>query len=416
MKTILLFCSILVLFAGRAHSNDTYIKESVQQKDALSEELSINDLEMIISDAEKQGNVSARSHIHQYWQLADLYLKNNAYKNAYRIIIKGLRLDSWNYKYQKIAAEIELMNQDYEKAYSRLNFIVNNLSELGNIYNDSVKKIKDMNIENFNLNPINLPGYYVYIATYPNLNLDLVSSISARVSEEYGVEVRTINIGLDESEINMRDRQLDVYNEIIDDVYLKNSKESIDLFLQKLGLSNDAMKTREGKRKFVYTLLVQNDNGKSRWEELEIVKSQYSGNALLEQLSRRFRNYKNDPHCLGILGVTSNDIYENDYNFLFGWTQKSIGIISYARFLLGNPTYEQFEKRTIMQALSSMGFVIGIPRCTNPTCARAYPNSLKEHDNKNDKLCNECRENLRRLYFSTLHESVQFHSSGKTGQ
>jgi predicted Zn-dependent protease len=198
----------------------------------------------------------------------------------------------------------------------------------------------------------------------------------------------------------MRDRQLSVYNEIIDDVYLRYSKDSIDIFIQQIGLSNDAMNTREGKRRFVYALLNQNDNGRMQWEEIELVKSQYSGDALLEQLTYRFRNYNNDPHCLGILGVTSNDIYENDYNFLFGWAQKSLGIISYARFLLGNPTNEQFEKRTIMQALSSIGFVIGIPRCTNPTCARAYPNSLEEQDRKNDKLCNESRENLRKLYLT----------------
>jgi hypothetical protein len=73
-------------------------------------------------------------------------------------------------------------------------------------------------------------------------------------------------------------------------------------------------------------------------------------------------------------------IYENDYNFLFGWAQKKWGVISYARFLLGDPTPtdEQFEKRAIIQFLSSIGFVIGIPRPTNPNCARAYPNSPAE--------------------------------------
>ena len=218
--------------------------------------------------------------------------------------------------------------------------------------------------------------------------------------KRYGIEIKKINIGVDESEINMRDLQLDVYNEIIDDVYLRYSKDSVDTFLQQIGLSSEAMNTREGKRRFVYALLNQNENGKKQWEEIEMVKSQYSGNALLEQLSRRFRNYSNDPYCLGILGVTSNDIYENDYNFLFGWARKGFGVISYARFSLGNPTYEQFEKRTIMQALSSVGFVIGIPRCTYPNCARAYPNSLAEQDRKDDRLCNECRENLREVYLT----------------
>jgi hypothetical protein len=191
MKNCLLFRLLIVLFFICIS-----IQACAQQKNMFSEELSINELEEIINDAEKQGNVSARSHIHQYWQLADLYLKDMNYQNAYNIIIKGLRLDSWNYKYQKIAAEIEIMNQEYEKAYNRLNFIVNNLSELGNIYNESIQEIKNINIENADLKPINLPGHYVYIATYPNLNLDVVDALSARISEEYGIEVRTINIGL----------------------------------------------------------------------------------------------------------------------------------------------------------------------------------------------------------------------------
>ena len=81
MKNLMLFCLIIVLSVGC-----TSAQSSVQQKNIFYDEQSINDLEAIIKDAEKQGNVSARSHIHQYWQLADLYLKNMSYQNAYTII------------------------------------------------------------------------------------------------------------------------------------------------------------------------------------------------------------------------------------------------------------------------------------------------------------------------------------------
>ena len=57
-----------------------------------------------------------------------------------------------------------------------------------------------------------------------------------------------------------------------------------------------------------------------------------------------------------------------------------------------------FEKRVMMQALSTAGFVIGIGRCTSAWCAPAYPHSLEEHDRKEDRLCNECVENLTALY------------------
>jgi tetratricopeptide (TPR) repeat protein len=116
---------------------------------SFSQELTIPQLERIIMDVESQSNVYARSYIHQYWQLADLYLMNEDYGNAYRIIIKGLTLDSWNYKYQKIAAEIEFQNNEYEKAYNRYNFIINNLKESALIYEESLKQ-RSLRIDNRN--------------------------------------------------------------------------------------------------------------------------------------------------------------------------------------------------------------------------------------------------------------------------
>jgi predicted Zn-dependent protease len=327
-------------------------------------------------------------------------MDNKNYEKAYDIVIRGLQLDPWNYKYQKIAADLEMINNEYQKANRRLNFIINNLKELALIYEGSIKLKGDINVENINNNVINIPNYYVYIATFPNLNLDVVNLLAAKISDIYGIGVEIINVGAEEYENNMRDKQLDLYNEIVEDVRSRYSTETVKNYLKQIGLSEDDLDTREGKRVFVYHLLNQSESGKQQWQLIEMTKVQYSGNALLEQLKNIFANYNNDPHCLGILGITSKDIYENDYNFLFGWAQKKWGVISYARFLLGEPTVEQFEKRTIIQALSSVGFVIGIPRSTNPNCARAYPNSLAEMDRKPMELCDECKTNLRELYLT----------------
>jgi predicted Zn-dependent protease len=366
----------------------------------FSQELSVVELENNIRKVEVQGNVAARSIISQYWQLADLYMNDKNYAKAYEIIIKGLQLDPWNYKYQKIAVDIEIMNKDYQKANSRLNFIINNLDELAAIYTDSIEIQSIIGVNNTNDDIINLPGYYVYIATFPGLNSDIVSLIAANISNVYGIEVKIINVGSDEYQNNIRDKQLDIYNNIVDDVRGKYSNEAILGFLTEIGLTQNDLQTREGKRIFSYHLLSSTETGRQQWQLIEMTQNQYSGNVLLDQLKRTFANYNNDPYCLGILGITKQDIYENDYNFLFGWAQKKWGVISYARFLLGDPapTDEQFEKRTIIQSLSSVGFVIGIPRPTNPNCARAYPNSLAEMDRKSMELCDECKMNLRKLY------------------
>jgi predicted Zn-dependent protease len=366
----------------------------------FSQELSVAELENNIRTVEAQGNVAARSIISQYWQLIDLYMNDKNYTKAYEIAIKGLQLDPWNYKYQKIAVDIEIMNKDYQKANNRLNFIINNLNELATIYADSVGIQSAIDVKNVNNDILNLPGYYVYIATFPDLNSDIVNLIAANISNTYGIEVKIINVGSDEYENNIRDKQLDIYNNIVDDVRSKYSNEAIIKYLTEIGLTQNDLQTREGKRIFSYHLLSSTETGRQQWQLIEMTKNQYSGNALLDQLKYTFANYNNDPHCLGILGITKQDIYENDYNFLFGWAQKKWGVISYARFLLGDPipTDEQFEKRVIIQSLSSIGSVIGIPRPTNPNCARAYPNSLAEMDRKSMELCDECKMNLRELY------------------
>jgi predicted Zn-dependent protease len=366
----------------------------------FSQELSVIELENNIREAEAWGNVAARSIISQYWQLADLYMNAKNHAKAYEIVIKGLQLDPWNYKYQKIAVDIEMMNEDYQKANSRLHFIINNLNELAAIYTDSVKTQSTIDVKNINNEIINISGYYVYIATFPDLNADIVDLIAANISNTYGIEVKIINVGSDEYRDNIRDKQLDIYNDIVDDVKSNYSNEAIASFLRDIGLTQRDLQTREGKRIFSYHVLNASETGRQQWQLIEMAQNQYSGDALLNQLKRTFANYNNDSHCLGILGVTKQDIYENDYNFLFGWAQKKWGVMSYARFLLGDPspTDAQFERRTIIQSLSSIGSVMGIPRPTNPNCARAYPNSLAEMDRKSMELCDDCKTNLRKLY------------------
>ena len=324
----------------------------------------------------------------------------NGYENAYRIIVSGLRLDPWNYRFQRIAAEIEMMNGEYVNAYNRLTFVINNLRELALIYEASVYQRNLINIEDMIDPPVYLPNHYVYIATYPGLDSSLVRFLAARISEEYGIKVKVINVGAALSSVNKRDHQLRVYGEIIDDIRSRYSRPMIENFLAQIGLTYDDLDSREGKRKFVYALLNQSEGGRAQWMAIEATRSQYDANMLLNQLYLRFGNYLNAPYCLGILAITHEDIFANDFLFLFGWAQRGLGVMSYARFLLDNPTREQFEKRVVMQAFSSVGHIIGIPRCTFPDCARAFPDSLEEHDRKEDRLCMECRSNLRELYLN----------------
>ncbi len=98
-----------------------------------------------------------------------------------------------------------------------------------------------------------------------------------------------------------------------------------------------------------------------------------------------------------VMGVTSCDLFGDKSNYLFGGavTGGFTGVISTHRF--GHrfneeaPKRERLKERLLKQALSTFGFMLGVPRCTTPECARAYPQSLQEHDQKPSTLCPACR-------------------------
>jgi len=67
-----------------------------------------------------------------------------------------------------------------------------------------------------------------------------------------------------------------------------------------------------------------------------------------------------------------------------------------AAFNEAPPNRPRLLERTIKQAISTTFYILDIPRCTSPACARAYPHSLVEHDQKPIDLCNDCTRALAR--------------------
>jgi predicted Zn-dependent protease len=138
------------------------------------------------------------------------------------------------------------------------------------------------------------------------------------------------------------------------------------------------------------------------WEFLKRLGPQWDSTNLLncmrEVVSVRPRSN------VGFLAVTQMDLYSNESRYVFGLAEQNAncGIVSYRRYksdLLDEPTNrERLRQRTLKQALSSTGLLFGIPRCTDPTCARAYANSLTEHDAKEVRLCSQCRDGFHQRF------------------
>ena len=107
------------------------------------------------------------------------------------------------------------------------------------------------------------------------------------------------------------------------------------------------------------------------------------------------------------------DAFMAQSNFIFG--SGEIGghhaMMTYQRFTAQfneeNPDRKRLVERTLKQALSSCGFMLGVERCSTPTCARAYPHNLAEHDAKTTELCPACAAGFARALGMTLRKQEQ---------
>ncbi|MBF0122165.1 MAG: hypothetical protein HQL21_02000 [Candidatus Omnitrophica bacterium] len=137
------------------------------------------------------------------------------------------------------------------------------------------------------------------------------------------------------------------------------------------------------------------------WERPYMVPSdlfaqQINADLLLDRGWPVYQDILSKPGTLGLLIVIAQDMRVEGLNFIFGTADmaRRVGVVSIARFSMDHPPQELLLERTTKQVFSTVGFIAGVPRCTTPGCARAYPNSVAEHDLKTTKICNVC---LRRF-------------------
>ncbi len=107
------------------------------------------------------------------------------------------------------------------------------------------------------------------------------------------------------------------------------------------------------------------------------------------------------PHVY-VLGIANLDAFAGQGNFIFGTAETNghHAVVTYRRFTGEfngeTPSRKRLVDRLLKQSLSSIGFMLGVPRCSTPTCARAYPHTLQEHDAKSTELCSACRSGFER--------------------
>jgi archaemetzincin len=126
-------------------------------------------------------------------------------------------------------------------------------------------------------------------------------------------------------------------------------------------------------------------------------RKQYLSNMILDVLNSRVRVPENSR----VLGVTNEDLYVPDLNFVLGQadTYTGVAILSLARLrpqFYGQPPDEPlFHERAITEAVHEIGHTGGlIDHCPDSKCVMHFSNSLADTDIKGHRFCIKCRRIL----------------------
>jgi len=353
-----------------------------------------------------QSNVSARSEIDVVFRLVDRLLEEDS-ADAEHYLIKGLEHFPWNLKYQMVYAELLAKRGKTAQARDKADLVLQ-YAETDDLIERARKVAGEEALPKFDKIK-SLPGSHHCVVLVPMMEADkwLIVRVKEQLSEVLGIPVYIQTIETDYPPFG-RDLRGAILNQVRRKIKEDINDPQVTNVLKDLDITKEDLAEEAKLLRVLKTLM--GDAGPERIVEFESYLEQSRGkdpqwdaNQLQEVLFRAVKPYRRKN--VAYLGMTFADIYAKDFNFLFGWADRQGGVMSYRRFTADFndeiPNQDRLIKRTLMQCLSSTGHIYGIKRCTNPTCARAYPNSLPEHDAKKGTLCAQCRSGFKRVFAQT---------------
>lgn len=128
-------------------------------------------------------------------------------------------------------------------------------------------------------------------------------------------------------------------------------------------------------------------------------RGQYSSEFLLQYLPKFSQEIPNEAK---VLGVTVEDLYVPDLNFVFGQAQLNgrYAIVSLKRL---NPVFygvaadrELYLHRMLKESVHELGHTLGLNHCPNKRCVMHFSNSLWDTDIKSDWFCGQCSAKINK--------------------
>jgi predicted Zn-dependent protease len=391
------FVFILVIFltiCGAVKAEENPPKEDIIQ------------LENRVKQILKQDNVSMRKDVDEVFALADIYVKEGRNAEAVDLYATALQVDSWRLEYQLKLARLINQKGDKRQAVEKAKIVQQ--------YAEDEELIVEA--ENF-LSYLGVAvdadtGMKQTFSKKAEIILIPIGAVNKRLLSEMKKELQVI-VGIKYSilegqvELGEIDRSYaDLYlTKIVDETKSKMPPDEMKQLLADNSLKSEDLNTFDGKLKFVEAVYIKSGYDQDKIDKF--IKSlretrgsgQFDASKLLDRLEGSYKLVEK-PEIKGYLGIMSEDIFsgEKDNNFLFGLARKGYAVMSYSRFMakFNNepPNRPRLIKRMVKQGISSSFFILDIQRCTTPTCARAYPHSLTEHDQKDIEICPWCKAQL----------------------
>ncbi|MGC8942902.1 MAG: archaemetzincin family Zn-dependent metalloprotease [Caldisericia bacterium] len=98
---------------------------------------------------------------------------------------------------------------------------------------------------------------------------------------------------------------------------------------------------------------------------------------------------------LKIIGIISEDIYEEGYNFLFGSAEFNGKYAIVSLYRLFDKDKKLFLDRSIKESTHELGHTFGLSHCNNKSCVMNFSLSINDVDKKEKNFCKLCETKLR---------------------
>ena len=346
----------------------------------------------------RMDNIVARTRVDDVFAYAEFLHARGNRDQCLRYLRRGLQIYPWSLRHQLMCAEILLNGGRQAAAAEHLELIVQHAEDDASVVRALTLLDRKPDLSVPAVKNLKLEAPAAVLVPMGEIDVLLFKQVAADLEKTLGIPVTVAG-----AEVKMPPHGRAPYAELITSLRdclkkLRDDPEGGTALRELLGDKADRLDSEKDVVAAWETVLSATDPEKlpefrQGMATAAALPSQWDINKLQQALKAALPAAS--PPGVVYVGVTRNDLYRGDLNFLFGQGRPGIGVISYARFRTVDegtpPSRPRLKKRILNQCLSTIGFTFKVPRCTSPLCPRAYPNSLEEHDAKGDTLCPQCR-------------------------